>query len=182
MAYYLFVRRDFTSTANDGSVRRVITFGILPLVGLFVVSAGLLAAATGATDSGITLDKVQQSLATDFANIYPLQYSELYHGTVTAAQLRVTASCTKGGGLSVPEGPGDDWRCLVYWHIPGVNNATAQAVYQLDMNPNGRYVADGDGPTQVNGYFIVHTPYGDASNPLWQFDGNVDLLAATSKG
>jgi ABC-type multidrug transport system ATPase subunit len=28
----------------------------------------------------------------------------------------------------------------------------------------------------------VHTPYGGASNPLWQFDGNVDLLPATSKG
>jgi len=155
-----------------------VTYGILPIAGVLVVSAGLLAAATGATGSGITLDKVRQSLATDFANIYPLQYSELYHGTVTEAQLRVTASCTKGGGLSGPEGPGDDWRCLVYWHIPGVNDATAQAVYQLDVNPNGRYVADGDGPTQVNGYFIVHTPYGDASNPLWQFDGNVDLLSA----
>jgi ABC-2 type transport system permease protein len=94
----------------------------------------------------------------------------------------VTASCTKGGGLSVPEGPGNDWRCYVYWHLPGVKDATGQAVYQLDVNPNGRYVADGDGPTEVNGYFLVHTQYGDASNPLWQFDGNVDLLSATSKG
>jgi len=181
MAYLLFVRRDFTSTANDGSVRRVLTYGVLPLAGVLVVSAGVLAGVTGATGSGITLDKVQQSLATDFANLYPLQYSELYHGTVTEAQLRVTATCTKDGGLSVAEGPGNDWRCYVYWHVPGANNATARAVYQLDVNPNGRYVADGDGPTQVNGYFIVHTPYGDESNPLWQFDGNVDLLAATPK-
>jgi ABC-2 type transport system permease protein len=55
-------------------------------------------------------------------------------------------------------------------------------VYQLDVNPNGRYVADGDGPTEVNGYFLLHTPNGDVPNPLWQFDANVDLLSATSKG
>jgi ABC-2 type transport system permease protein len=42
-------------------------------------------------------------------------------------------------------------------------------------------MADGDGPKEVNGYFLVRTPAGDAPNPLWQFDGDVDLLA-TSKG
>jgi ABC-2 type transport system permease protein len=53
---------------------------------------------------------------------------------------------------------------------------TGQAVYQLDVNPNGRYIADGDGPQEVNGFFLVHTAAGDVPNPLWQFDGNVDLL------
>jgi ABC-2 type transport system permease protein len=100
---------------------------------------------------------------------------------VTEAQLHVTASCTKGDGMVAPDGPGNDWRCYVYWHLPGVN-ATGNAIYQLDVNPNGRYVADGDGPKEVNGYFLVHTRYGDAPNPLWQFDGNVDLLPASSKG
>ena len=38
----------------------------------------------------------------------------------------------------------------------------------------GFVVASG---VQVNGYFLVRTPTGDASNPLWQFDGIVDLLA-----
>jgi ABC-2 type transport system permease protein len=28
----------------------------------------------------------------------------------------------------------------------------------------------------------VRTPAGDAPNPLWQFDGNVELLSATPKG
>ena len=37
-------------------------------------------------------------------------------------------------------------------------------------------MADGDGPKEVNGYFLVRTPTGDAPNPLWQFDGNVELL------
>ena len=60
-------------------------------------------------------------------------------------------------------------------------DAVGTAVYQLDITPDGRFMADGDGPKEVNGYFLVRTPDGDAPNPLWQFDGNVDLLA-TSKG
>jgi ABC-2 type transport system permease protein len=182
LAYLLFMRRDFTNLANDGSMRRAITFGILPLLGVWVLSAGVVAAATGATSSGIDASKLQRSLATSFAHLYRLQSQELNHTNITEAQMRTTASCTKGGGLVAQNGPGNDWRCYVTWHIPGVNDATAQAIYQLDVNANGRYVADGDGPNEVNGYFVVHTSYGDAPNPLWQFDGLVDLLASTSKG
>ncbi|HZR49750.1 MAG TPA: ABC transporter permease [Streptosporangiaceae bacterium] len=182
MAYLLFVRRDFTSTANDGSVRRVITFGIAPLAGVLAVSAGVLAGVTGSTGAGLEQDKVQVSLATAFGHLYRLQSSELYHLNVTEAQLRVAASCTKGGVASAAGGPGNDWRCAVSWHLPGVNDATGQAIYQLDVNPNGRYVADGDGPQEVNGYFMLHTSAGDTPNPLWQFDGLVDLLTPTSKG
>jgi ABC-2 type transport system permease protein len=182
LAYTLFMRRDFTSLADDGSVRRAITFGILPLLGLTALTAGVLAAATGATGSGIDQDKVQRSLATSFAHLYRLQTKELNRPDVTEAQLRATASCNKGEGLVAPDGPGNDWRCTIYWHLPGAGAATGTAIYQLDANANGRYVADGDGPVQVNGYFVVHTQYGDAPNPLWQFDGLVDLLSARSKG
>jgi ABC-2 type transport system permease protein len=182
LAYLLFMRRDFTSPAHDGAGRRVITIAALPMAGLIVVSAGVIALATGATSSGIEAAKVRQSLATEFAHLYRMQASELNQLNVTEAQLGVTASCTKGDGTAAQEGPGNDWHCYVYWHLPGVEDATGQAIYQLDVNPNGRYVADGDGPKEVNGYFLVHTSYGDAPNPLWQFDGNVDLLPASTKG
>jgi hypothetical protein len=56
-----------------------------------------------------------------------------------------------------------------------------QAIYELDVTADGRYVADGDGPKEVNGYFQVRTSTGDAPNPLWRFDGNVDLLTSTTK-
>jgi ABC-2 type transport system permease protein len=177
LAYVIFMRRDFTSPANDGSVRRAITLGILPLLAVWALSAGVVAAATGATGSGIDAGKLQQSLATSFGHFYVLQSQELYHLSYTAAQLRTTAACTKGSDLVAQDGPGNDWRCTVTWHLPGVNDAVGQAVYQLDVSANGRYVADGDGPNQVNGYFVLRAPYGDAPNPLWQFDGLVDLLA-----
>jgi ABC-2 type transport system permease protein len=182
LAYMVFMRRDFTSLANDGSVRRAITFGILPLIGVWALIAGVVAAATGATGSGIDAGKLQRSLATSFGNLYMVQTQELYHLSVSAAQLRTTASCTKGSGLVTQDGPGNDWRCTVDWHFPGVNKATGQAIYQLDVSANGRYVADGDGPNEVNGYFVLRAPYGDAPNPLWQFDGLVDLSASASKG
>ena len=50
------------------------------------------------------------------------------------------------------------------------------AIYQLDVSAGGRYVADGDGPKEVNGFFQVHTRSGDAPNPLWQLDGYVDPM------
>ena len=151
--------------------------GIVPLLAVWALSAGVVAAATGATGSGIDAGKLQRSLATSFGHFYVLQSQELYHLSYTAAQLRTTAACTKGSDLVAQDGPGNDWRCTVTWHLPGVNDAIGQAVYQLDVSANGRYVADGDGPNQVNGYFVLRAPYGDAPNPLWQFDGLVDLLA-----
>jgi len=149
----------------------------VPLAGLLAATVGIVAASTGATGSGIDQDKLQRSLATAFAHLYRFQEDELHRPPVTEAQLQATASCTKGDGLAAPEGPGNDWRCTVSWHIPGVA-ITGSAIYQLDVTANGRYIADGDGPKEVNGYFLVRTPTGDEPNPLWQFDGDVDLLPA----
>ncbi|MCU7726471.1 ABC transporter permease [Actinoplanes sp. KI2] len=181
LAYVLFLRRDFTSLTPDGTGRRALLFGALPLAALFVVSVVVLGAATGVSGSGIGQAKVQRSIATAFAHLYRLQTGRLNRPDVTEAQLATTADCTRGGGRRDPSGAGNDWRCVVTWHLPGTT-ATGQAIYQLDLTPDGRYMADGDGPKEVNGYFLVHTPTGDAPNPLWQFDGNVDLLKNEPKG
>jgi ABC-2 type transport system permease protein len=181
LAYLLFLRRDFTNLTHDSSGRRALIAGALPLVGLVAVTTGIIAASTPATGSGIEQDKVQQSVATAFAHLYRVQAQELHRPDVTEAQLAATTACTKGGGLVDAQGPGNDWRCVVSWHLPDVE-ATGSAIYQLDITSDGRYVADGDGPKEVNGYFQVRTPIGDQPNPLWQFDGNVELLATTPKG
>jgi ABC-2 type transport system permease protein len=124
---------------------------------------------------------VQRSVATAFAHLYRVQTRQLHRPDVTEVQLNATATCDKGGGTIAAQGPGNDWRCVVSWHLPDVE-ATGTAIYQLDVTADGRFVADGDGPKEVNGYFLVRTPTGDAPNPLWQFDGNVELLPTGPKG
>ncbi|MFF9087399.1 ABC transporter permease [Streptomyces sp. NPDC014991] len=178
LARVLFLRRDFTNPTDDGSARRAVTTAALPLAGLLGVTVAVVAATTTATGSGIEQAKVQHSLATEFAHLYRVQTDQLHRPAVTEAQLRASAACTKAGVQDRDQGPGNDWRCVVSWHLPGVA-ATGSAVYQLDITADGRFVADGDGPKEVNGYFLVRTPTGDAPNPLWQFDGGIDLLATS---
>ncbi|MBL1090746.1 MULTISPECIES: ABC transporter permease [Streptomyces] len=182
LAYLLFVRRDFTNLSHDGSGRRAVTVGVLPLIGLVALTVVVLTTSSTATatGSGIGQEKVQRSVATAFAHLYRMQTAQLHRPAVTEAQVRATATCNKGSLQVAAQGPGNDWRCVVSWHLPGVQ-AVGQAIYQLDLTPDGRYMADGDGPKEVNGYFLVRTPEGDTPNPLWQFDGNVELLS-TSKG
>ena len=181
LAYRLFVRRDFNNPALDGSGRRLVVAGLVPLVGLVTVTTVVVAAATGATGSGIERPKLETALATSFSHLYVLQTGELHRPAVTAEQLHATARCDKGGDRVEDTGPGSDWRCVVTWTLPGTT-ATGNAIYQLDVAADGRYVADGDGPKEVNGYFSIHTSTGDAPNPLWQFDGVVDLLGNPMKG
>ncbi|MFB7337899.1 ABC transporter permease [Streptomyces adustus] len=181
LAYLLFLRRDFTNPSYDGPGRRALTLGVLPPVCLLVLTVVAVAVARPSMGSGIDQGKVQRSVATAFAHLYRLQTEQLNRPAVTEAQLRVTAACDKGAGRGAAEGPGNDWRCVVTWHLPGVQ-APGTAIYQLDLTSDGRYMADGDGPKEVNGYFLVRTPTGDAPNPLWQFDGNVELLSTTPKG
>nr|WP_198423914.1 ABC transporter permease [Microlunatus antarcticus] len=180
LAYRLFLRRDFTDLANDGSGRRFVLAGLLPLAALTAATALVVSLVTPAGGTGIDAPRLEGSLATSYGHLYRLQTDELHRPAVTEAQLQTTAACDKGGSLVVDEGPGTDWRCVVSWHLPGTT-AVGSAIYQLDVTADGRYVADGDGPAEVNGFFQVRTPSGDAPNPLWQFDGTVDLLQPPRK-
>jgi ABC-2 type transport system permease protein len=181
LAHRLFMGRDFTDVAYEGSGRRVLVRAVLPLVALLAATVGVVAATTPTSGSGIDRIKLQSSLATAYAHLYRQQSRELHRPDVTEQQLRTAATCDKGGPLVEDLGPGNDWRCVVSWHIPGAT-VTGSAIYQLDVTADGRYVADGDGPKEVNGFFQVRTSTGDAPNPLWQFDSSVDLLSRTTKG
>ena len=181
LAHRLFMRRDFTHATDDGIGRRALTVALLPLVALLAATFGAVAVATPSMGSGITQAKVQQSVATAFAHLYRMQTQQLNRPAVTEAQLQATAACDRSDGQVDPVGPGNDWRCVVTWHLPGAA-APGSAVYQLDVTSDGRIEADGDGPKDVNGYFLVRTPTGDAPNPLWQFDSDVELIPASQKG
>ncbi|MFL6022044.1 MAG: ABC transporter permease [Marmoricola sp.] len=175
LAYLLFLRRDFTDLSNDGAARRTLLAAALPVTALLTLTALGLAVATPATRTGIEKRALDHSLATEFAHLYVLQTHLLHRPAVTEAQLGARADCDKGGSRVADEGPGNDWRCVVTWQLPG-STAQGAATYQLDVAAEGRYVADGDGPKEVNGSFQVRTGTGDAPNPLWQLDGYVDLL------
>lgn len=177
LAYRLFLRRDFTDPAYDGSGRRLVLAGIAPLAGLVGATTLAVGATTGASGTGIDRAKLESALETSFSHLYVRQTQQLHRPAVTEEQLHAAARCDKGGERVPDTGPGADWRCVVTWTLPGAT-ATGSAIYQLDVAADGRYVADGDGPKEVNGYFQIHTPTGDAPNPLWQFDGFVDLLTS----
>jgi ABC-2 type transport system permease protein len=180
LASTIFLRRDFTNLTTDGTGRRSLALGVLPLAGVLTATIAVLAASvSGATGSGIDQAKIQRSVATGFGHLYRLQQAQMFHPPVTEAQLRTSAVCDKSYGMGAQEGPGNDWRCTVSWTVPG-STVTARAVYQLNVTANGRWIADGDGPVQVNGYFLIVTAGKAVPNPLWQFDGNVDLLSGSA--
>jgi ABC-2 type transport system permease protein len=178
LAYLLFLRRDFTDLTYDGAGRRALAASVTGLAALVALTALVVTATSAPSGSGISKQKLEGSLATSFAHLYRMQTDELHRPAVTEADLHTTATCDKGGPRVRDSGPGNDWRCVVSWRLPG-STAVGNAIYQLDVTPEGRYVADGDGPKEVNGHFTVRSPSGDAPNPLWQFDGYVDLLHTT---
>jgi GNAT superfamily N-acetyltransferase len=56
----------------------------------------------------------------------------------------------------------------------------APLVYGPRLRPNLHALPEA-ASLSVNGFFQLHTSTGDAPNPLWQFDGSVDLLTPMSK-
>ena len=178
IAWLLFRRRDFTDILYLGSTRRILLWGLVPLLVATGVSAGVLLP-MAPHDSGVTRTKVETVMAQTFAGLYRLQTEQLHRPAVTESQMGVTSSCEKGDAMEEDVGPGTDWRCQVNWHIPGAT-ATGSAIYQVDVQPDGRIVADGDGPKAVNGYFTVRTVAGTVANPLWQVDSLVDLFDSST--
>lgn len=141
-----------------------------PRIAVAVALACVLATASGCGRNGVTRGTLEDSLATTFAHLYVLQQQELGHPPVTVRDLQAMASCRRDAGKS--------WRCVVSWRVAGISTPAA-AVYRVDASPDGKYVADGDGPRQVNGRHTLTTPGGGtATNPLWQFDGVVDTTSS----
>ncbi|MBV9803528.1 MAG: ABC transporter permease, partial [Solirubrobacterales bacterium] len=76
LAYRLFMRRDFTDVAYDGTGRRALLRAVLPLVALLAATVGVIAGVTSASASGIDQAKLDRSLAASFAHLYRMQTGE----------------------------------------------------------------------------------------------------------
>lgn len=141
--------------------------------GAITVIVAVVLGVSGCGSSGITGDRLNRAVAPTFANLYVLQQS-LRGRKVTAASLNSRADCGRGGPETADNGAGNDWLCTVTWFNTGPNIAVT-ASYQVHVQTNGCYTADGDGPADLNGRQLITAADGaTVTNPLWQFDGCFD--------
>ncbi|GAB3416379.1 hypothetical protein [Flindersiella endophytica] len=141
------------------------------------VVAGLaLLGTAGCGSPAITAAKVGHAVAPTFANLYSVQQS-VRGLRVTPDSLHAKAACQRGGPETPDEGPGQDWTCAITWFKHGPEIAVV-ASYNLHVQANGCYTADGEGPIDLNGQPTVTAADGAiVTNPLWQFDGCFDITS-----
>ena len=147
--------------------------GRLPLLAAAV--AALALSVTGcAGSSNLTPGRLQASLSHTFANLYVLQQSEMGNPPVRAASLSSHAACQKGGSADVSQEGSGVWLCQITYLVAGPGYPVI-AKYNLDLQTDGCYAADGDGPASVNGSPTITGPgYKQLVNPLSLIDGCFD--------
>jgi hypothetical protein len=134
----------------------------------------LLGIVAGCGSNGLTAAPMQASLSRAFANLYVLQQSEQGNPRPSAQSLHSRASCQKGTPGTPQNGSGS-WLCQVTYLVAGPGYPVI-AKYNVDVQTDGCYAADGDGPTSVNGSPTVTGPrYQQLINPLRLIDGCFDV-------
>lgn len=136
-------------------MRRVLAVGL----------AGLLLAGCGPS---YRADDLAESVGRSFAHLYERGQLEAGRTDVAAEGLRVRTSCQRGGGDTLDEGPGDDWRCLVSFLDPSLG--AKQVLYEVVLKPEGCFTADGP-PAVVGDARIRHADGMARLNPIYAFDG-----------
>jgi hypothetical protein len=134
----------------------------------------LLGSISGCGSTGLTPGPLQASLSRAFANLYVLQQSEQGNPRPSAPDLHSRASCQKGTPGTAQNGSGS-WLCEVTYFVAGPAYPVI-AKYNVDLQTDGCYAADGDGPASVNGSPTITGPrYQQVTNPLWLIDGCFDV-------
>ena len=183
LAYLLFLRRDFTNLTYDGSGRRALTVGRAAAGGAARASRSRSSPRRPrATGSGIEQDKVQRSVATAFAHLYRLQTEQLQ------PPRRHRGAAAGHGGVQQGRRPASPPRARATTGVassPGTCPASRPRGRPSTSSTSPR--TGGTSPTATARRKSTATSWcaprpGDAPNPLWQFDGNVDLLSTTPKG
>lgn len=113
-------------------------------------------------------DDLAGTVGRTFSHLYVRGESEAGRTDVTADGLRVTTNCQRGGGDTLDEGPGGDWRCLVRFTDPAFG--TKQVLYEVVLKPEGCFSADGP-PAVVGDQRIRHADGISRVNPIYAFDG-----------
>jgi len=162
------------ATARAG-MRAAAVIRRLRLPVLAAIAAVAALSATGCSGStNLTPDRLQASLGSTFSNLYVLQQSYMGNPPVRAASLDATASCQKGGTVDVTQAGSGEWLCEITY-LPSGPQYPVIAKYNVDVQTDGCYAADGDGPASVNGSPTVTGPgYRQLNNPLALIDGCFD--------
>ena len=129
---------------------------------------------SGCGSTGLTAVRLQASISHAFANLYVLQQVEQGNPRPTARSLDSKASCQKGGSPdNVQDGSGT-WLCQITYLVAGPGYPVI-AKYAVDVQTDGCYAADGDGPASVNGSPTITGPgYVQVNNPLFLIDACFD--------
>ena len=147
--------------------------------GVRIVGAAVFGAATllasGCGSAGITPAPLQASISRTFANLYVLQQMRAGNPRPDPASLQTRARCLKGTPGSTQGGAGNDWVCDLTYLVAGPATPVT-AVYAVNVQTDGCYAADGDGPASVNGLRTITGPGGVTRiNPLQLINGCFDV-------
>jgi ABC-2 type transport system permease protein len=130
----------------------------------------ILLSISGCGSTGLTATPLEASISHAFANLYVLQQADQGNPPVKAASLHSRASCQKGTPATPQNGSGT-WLCEITYLVAGPGYPVI-AKYNVDLQTDGCYAGDGDGPASVNGSPTVTGPhYVQVMNPLWLIDG-----------
>jgi ABC-2 type transport system permease protein len=125
------------------------------------------------SSTGITPGPLQASISRAFASLYVLQQADQGNPRPRAASLHSRASCQKGTQADVQEGSGN-WLCAITYLVAGPGYPVV-ARYNVSVQTDGCYAADGDGPASVNGSPTITGRHSrQVVNPLWLIDGCFD--------
>lgn len=149
--------------------------GRLRLVALAAGSVAFPLLASGCGSTGLTASSLQSSISHTFANLYVLQQVEQGNPRPSVRSLATHAACQKGTPADVQSGAGNDWSCQITFLVAGPATPVT-ALYNVNLQTDGCYAADGDGPASVNASRTITGPrYQPVNNPLWLIDGCFDV-------
>jgi hypothetical protein len=152
---------------------RSVALVVLLIVAAVTVAAVALALA-GYGSTGITAPRLDKSIGRAFSNLYARYQIDEGYAPASTASTNAEAVCYKGAPNSLQSGAGNDWVCTItYAYVPLIE--PFDATYNVTVQTNGCYAADGDGPTSLNvSRTIVGARGRRLLNPLWVIDGCFD--------
>jgi ABC-2 type transport system permease protein len=138
---------------------------VVPLLALTVSGCG---------STNLTAGRLQASISSTFANLYVLQQVEQGNPRPLARSLDSRASCQRGSTPDTPQDGSGAWLCEIIYLVAGPGYPVI-AKYKVNVQTDGCYAADGDGPASVNGSPTITGPhYTQLINPLALIDACFD--------